>query len=76
MDETLYHCFSISYLDILVLAILDAKNLSTFQKSWVGTKRHYTNYFKGYRIKKDVFAAFDELEAKFSNKLIPNLLYN
>ena len=51
------------------------------------TRRHYTNYFKGiphfkeYRMKmvtsddaKDVFAAFDEVEAKFGNKLIPDFL--
>ncbi len=48
------------------------------------TRRHYTNYFKGiphfkeYRMKmvtsddaKDVFAAFDEVEAKFGNTIIP-----
>jgi hypothetical protein len=48
------------------------------------TRRHYTNYFKGiphfkeHRMKmvtsddaKDVFAAFDEVEAKFGNMIIP-----
>lgn len=48
------------------------------------TRRHYTNYFKGiphfkeYRMKMvtsdvavDVFAAFDEVEKKFGNMLIP-----
>ena len=48
------------------------------------TRRHYTNYFKGiphfkeYRMKmvtsdvaKDVFDAFDEVEAKFGNMIIP-----
>ena len=50
------------------------------------TRRHYTNYFKGiphfkeYRMKmvtsddaKDVFAAFDEVEAKFGNARIPEI---
>ncbi|CAM1334657.1 tRNA dihydrouridine synthase DusB [Tenacibaculum aestuariivivum] len=50
------------------------------------TRRHYTNYFKGiphfkeYRMKmvtsdapKDVFAAFDEVEAKFGNMIIPDI---
>ena len=48
------------------------------------TRRHYTNYFKGiphfkeYRMKmvtsddaNDVFAAFDEVEAKFKDTIIP-----
>jgi hypothetical protein len=48
------------------------------------TRRHYTNYFKGvphfkeYRMKMvtsddatDVFSAFDEVEAKFGNTIIP-----
>lgn len=52
----------------------------------VETRRHYTNYFKGiphfkeYRLKmvtsddpKDVFAAFDEVEAKFGNAMIPEI---
>ena len=50
------------------------------------TRRHYTNYFKGiphfkeYRMKmvtsddaKDVFATFNEVEAKFGNALIPEI---
>ncbi|WP_271406276.1 tRNA dihydrouridine synthase DusB [Tenacibaculum soleae] len=50
------------------------------------TRRHYTNYFKGiphfkeYRMKmvtsddaKDVFAAFDEVEATFGNMIIPEI---
>ncbi len=50
------------------------------------TRRHYTNYFKGiphfkeYRMKmvtsddaKDVFAAFDEVEQKFGNAIIPDI---
>ena len=50
------------------------------------TRRHYTNYFKGiphfkeYRMKmvtsddaKDVFAAFDEVEQKFGNSIIPEI---
>ena len=50
------------------------------------TRRHYTNYFKGiphfkdYRMKlvtsdapEDVFAALDEIEAKFGDKLIPEI---
>lgn len=50
------------------------------------TRRHYTNYFKGiphfkeYRMKmvtsdvaKDVFDAFDEVEAKFGNMIIPEI---
>ncbi len=50
------------------------------------TRRHYTNYFKGiphfkeYRMKmvtsddaKDVFAAFDEVEATFGNMIIPEV---
>jgi len=52
----------------------------------VETRRHYTNYFKGiphfkeYRLKlvtedkpEDVFAALDEIEAKFGDKLIPEI---
>ncbi len=52
----------------------------------VETRRHYTNYFKGiphfkeYRLKmvtsddpKDVFATFDEVEATFGDKMIPNI---
>jgi len=52
----------------------------------VETRRHYTNYFKGiphfkeYRTKmvtsddpKDVFAAFDEVESKFGNIIIPEI---
>ena len=51
------------------------------------TRRHYTNYFKGiphfkeYRMKmvtsdhaKDVFAVFDEVEAKFGSAIIPEIL--
>ena len=50
------------------------------------TRRHYTNYFKGiphfkeYRLKmvtsddpKDVFKAFDEVEAKFGNVMVPEI---
>ncbi|MCG8183854.1 tRNA dihydrouridine synthase DusB [Tenacibaculum piscium] len=50
------------------------------------TRRHYTNYFKGiphfkeYRMKmvtsdaaEDVFKAFDEVEAKFGNMIIPDI---
>ncbi|MEX6626455.1 tRNA dihydrouridine synthase DusB [Tenacibaculum salmonis] len=50
------------------------------------TRRHYTNYFKGiphfkeYRMKmvtsdapEDVFKAFDEVEAKFGNMIIPQI---
>ena len=50
------------------------------------TRRHYTNYFKGvphfkeYRMKMvtsddatDVFNAFDEVEAKFGNTIIPQV---
>ena len=49
------------------------------------TRRHYTNYFKGiphfkeHRMKmvtsdtaKDVFAAFDEVQEKFGNMIIPD----
>ena len=49
------------------------------------TRRHYTNYFKGiphfkeYRMKmvtsddpKDVFAAFDEVQQKFGNMIVPD----
>lgn len=49
------------------------------------TRRHYTNYFKGiphfkeYRMKmvtsddaKDVFAAFDEVEQKFGDMVVPD----
>ncbi len=49
------------------------------------TRRHYTNYFKGiphfkeYRMKmvtsddpKDVFAAFDEVQEKFGDMVVPN----
>ncbi|WP_438989374.1 tRNA dihydrouridine synthase, partial [Polaribacter sp.] len=52
----------------------------------VETRRHYTNYFKGiphfkeYRLKmvtsddpKDVFSAFDEVEAKFGNATQPEI---
>jgi len=52
----------------------------------VETRRHYTNYFKGiphfkeYRLKmvtsddpKDVFAAFDEVQEKFGNAMIPQI---
>ncbi len=52
----------------------------------VETRRHYTNYFKGiphfkeYRLKmvtsddpKDVFNAFDEVEAKFGNVMVPEI---
>jgi hypothetical protein len=50
------------------------------------TRRHYTNYFKGiphfkeHRMKMvtsddatNVFSAFDEVEAKFGNLIIPEL---
>jgi len=50
------------------------------------TRRHYTNYFKGiphfkeYRLKmvtsddpRDVFAAFDEVQEKFGNTIIPQI---
>ncbi|WP_233861081.1 tRNA dihydrouridine synthase DusB [Tenacibaculum piscium] len=50
------------------------------------TRRHYTNYFKGiphfkeYRMKmvtsdaaEDVFKAFDQVEAKFGNMIIPDI---
>ena len=52
----------------------------------VETRRHYTNYFKGiphfkeHRFKmvtsddpKDVFAAFDEVQLKFGNAMIPEI---
>ena len=52
----------------------------------VETRRHYTNYFKGiphfkeHRLKmvtsddpKDVFAAFDEVQNKFGNAMIPEI---